>query len=75
LVVGGCGAVCESVGEIWEERRVRLGVDAGGMVLVEGSVLDVNHWFGGCVSLALGVPLEVGAAWLGAYQRSPQHAA
>jgi hypothetical protein len=75
LTVGGCGAVRKSVGEIWEKRRVRLGVDAEGMLLVECCIADVNYWFGGGVSLALGVPLEMGAAWLGAYQRSPQHPA
>jgi hypothetical protein len=45
------------------------------MVFVECPALDVNYWFGGCIPLALGVPLDVGAAWLGAYQRSPQHPA
>lgn len=75
MAVGRCGAVGEGVGEIREERRVRLGADAGGVVFVEGAVLDVNYWFGGCVLVALGMPLEAVAAWLSAYQRSPQHAA
>lgn len=79
LAVGRGGAVGEGVGEVREEWRVRVGVvDVGGMVLVEGAGLDVNYWSGGCVCVstgALGVPLDVGAAWLGADQRSPQHAA
>jgi hypothetical protein len=75
LAVDGCGAVRKSVGEVWEERRVRLGIEAGRVLLVEGRIVDVNYWFGGCIPLALGMPLEVRAAWLGAYQRSPQHPA
>jgi hypothetical protein len=80
LAVGWRCAVGEGVGEVWEEGRVGLGiVDVGGVVFVEGAVADVNYWFGGCVSRPLGVPLgmslDVSMAWLGADQRSPQHAA
>lgn len=44
-----------------------MGGEAGGVVFVEGAVLDVNYWFAGCVALLLfWVPLEVGADWLSA---------